>query len=603
MAVRIGDTLGRIGDIGDYPLVKSEDASYSNAYKTSVDNVKDALDELYNKESVVQLVQGKDTTGIIKNGSDVEISKGYTPSPIIEGIPYFKDIIRLNETNVINNLADDDLGININIKPNIEFIWVGQFQYWDDGIPHTLVPNAVYIKYFNDITQNYAYEVKQYLGNPILPNLDKIDLIPDHLRFIGMTVIVNDTKEEYWFKDGIEDNNLIKKIITPNNGTLTLKVGDNEQTFSANQKRDTEFEIKASDLGLSAALTYCGITTSLLTDGSTTNPIIINGDFHTAHAGCVVFYDDKEYVWNGSNWEELGYPTTVDLSGYKTKQKQKQINCPDNQFISKITQNQNGEITCTFADFKQTAIADTGLYVNVLRTKPELQWYDNEEWTTNLTAFKENDIILIPDSFSNLLYCYYKSGVLFSILYPNRLYKIVKNQYETDAQGKDVYFAKPFGIEYQKPSVHECKIVQNKDKKESSYNHHIEIDLAHEVNLVNITEKCKLRFLLDRNILNVNSGSDYDCRFLYKEFKIIITNDTTEDKYIYFGNIDEENNIKYNHNIPDRTLTIKASTIDVLYITITKVNSPQDYKGEIHFFVERNNLFNVLDLERKINNL
>lgn len=643
MAVRIGDTLGRIGDIGDYPLVKSEDASYSNADKTSVVNVKDALDELYNKESNVQLVQGKDTTGIVKNGSDVEESKGYTPSPIIEGIPYFKDIIRLNETNVINTLADDDLGININIKPNIEFIWMGQFQYWDDGMPHTLVPNAVYIKYFSEITENYAYEVKQYLGNPILPTLDKIDLIPEHLRFIGMTVIVNDTNEEYWFKDGVKDENLVKKTYIANDGILTLKVGDNEKTFSANQSTPQTFEIKASDLGLSAALTYCGMSTTYINDGDTTNPILINGKPHTAKTGCVVIapYSEedemcKEFIWDGEHWTELGYPTN--LSGYKTKQTAKQINIPDNQIIDYIKQNSNGEITCKYRDistagidtlglvkttstvtdktgltacpivdgvpyYKQTAVADTGLYVNVLRENPGYQFYSGENIKTlNLTKFKNNDIILIPDSFNGNLHCYTKSGALYSILYPNRLYKIVEH-YETDKDGNVVYFAKPFGIEYQKPSVHECKIIQNKDKHESSYNYHIEIDLAHEVNLVNITEKCKLRFLLDGNILNVNSGSAYDGRFLYKEFKIIITNDTTEDKYIYFDNIDEANNIIHNHNIPDRTLTIKASTTDVLYITITKVNSLQYYNGEIHFFVERNNLSNVLDLEKKISSL
>ena len=651
MAVRIGDTLGRIGDIGDYPLVKSEDASYSNADKTSVVNVKDALDELYNKESDVQLVQGKDTTGIVKNGSDVEESKGYTPSPIIEGIPYFKDIIRLNETNVINNLADDDLGININIKPNIEFIWVGQFQYWDDGIPHTLVPNTVYIKYFSDITQNYAYEVKQYLGNPILPTLNQINLIPEHLRFIGMTVIVNDTKEEYWFKDGIEDNNLIKKTITPNDGTLTLKVGNKTITFSANQSTPEELEIEASDLGLGIVFTYCGISNTIINDGDETNPILINNQNHYAHAGCVVFAQDsnyvtKEFVWDGQYWNDLGYPT--DLSGYKTRQGSvrfddaKEDTNPNSdgiKFVSNVTQDTNGKIqvykknintagkdalglvkttstvnnidgltACPIINgvpyFKQTAIADTGLYINVLRENPGTQYYysGGDVQTVNLTKFKENDIILVPDSFNTILHCYTKSGALYSILYPNRLYKIVKH-YESDKDGNIVYFAKPFGIEYQKPSVYGCEIVKNEDECEQSFNHHIEIDLAHEVNLVNITERCKLRFLLDGNILNVNSGSSYDGRFLYKEFKIIVTNNTTEDKYIYFDNIDEANNIIHNHNIPDRTLAIKASTTDVLYITITKVNSRQYYNGEIHFFVERNNLSNVLDLEKKISSL
>lgn len=49
MAVEIADTLDRVGGNGSYPLVKSEDASYSNEEKTNATNVKDALDELYNR--------------------------------------------------------------------------------------------------------------------------------------------------------------------------------------------------------------------------------------------------------------------------------------------------------------------------------------------------------------------------------------------------------------------------------------------------------------------------------------------------------------------------------------------------------------------------
>lgn len=94
MAVRIGDTLGRIGDMGDYPLVKSEDASYSNADKTSVDNVKDALDELYDvnkKEHLKEFIQNgflllnsvaqlNDVNGIKIENNEIAKYIGFVPS-------------------------------------------------------------------------------------------------------------------------------------------------------------------------------------------------------------------------------------------------------------------------------------------------------------------------------------------------------------------------------------------------------------------------------------------------------------------------------------------------------------------------------------------
>jgi hypothetical protein len=101
------------------------------------------------------------------------------------------------------------------------------------------------------------------------------------------------------------------------------------------------------------ALTYCGITTTPLEDGSTTNPIIISNNDHTATAGCVVFYGDKEFVFNGTAWEELGY--SIDLTGYKTKQTA--VSSPSasgntTSFIDTISQDANGKITVTKKNVK-----------------------------------------------------------------------------------------------------------------------------------------------------------------------------------------------------------------------------------------------------------
>lgn len=103
--------------------------------------------------------------------------------------------------------------------------------------------------------------------------------------------------------------------------------------------------ITGSDLGLGQALKYCGKTTTILTDGSTATTIIINGVNHTAEAGCVVFYEDKEFVYNGSSWELLGAEVT-----YKVIQSA--VNTPSTSgeataFIDTISQDANGVITVT----------------------------------------------------------------------------------------------------------------------------------------------------------------------------------------------------------------------------------------------------------------
>ena len=55
---------------------------------------------------------------------------------------------------------------------------------------------------------------------------------------------------------------------------------------------------------------YLGVTTTALTDGSDANPITINGEQVTAVVGNIANYGSKEFIFNGSVWQEFG-----DLSG------------------------------------------------------------------------------------------------------------------------------------------------------------------------------------------------------------------------------------------------------------------------------------------------
>lgn len=94
---------------------------------------------------------------------------------------------------------------------------------------------------------------------------------------------------------------------TIGNGILTVKAnGTSKGTFKANQTTNTEINITAADLGLSSALSFAGTTTTALTDGAKTNPIKVNNADYTAISGNVVLYNNKEFIWNGTAWEELG---------------------------------------------------------------------------------------------------------------------------------------------------------------------------------------------------------------------------------------------------------------------------------------------------------
>lgn len=57
---------------------------------------------------------------------------------------------------------------------------------------------------------------------------------------------------------------------------------------------------------LSGYTTFLGVTTTALTDGSTTNPITIGGESVTAETGNIVTHGSAEFIWNGSAWQEFG---------------------------------------------------------------------------------------------------------------------------------------------------------------------------------------------------------------------------------------------------------------------------------------------------------
>ena len=80
-------------------------------------------------------------------------------------------------------------------------------------------------------------------------------------------------------------------------------IGDGTTSGAEKRLSDAEAEIAK----LSNATHWLGITTSTITDGSTTNPITINGQSVTAVSGDIVQDSNgNEFIFNGTSWQEFG---------------------------------------------------------------------------------------------------------------------------------------------------------------------------------------------------------------------------------------------------------------------------------------------------------
>mgnify|MGYP007012479385 CR=1 FL=1 len=68
---------------------------------------------------------------------------------------------------------------------------------------------------------------------------------------------------------------------------------------------------------LEGSTSFLGVTTTPLTDGATTNPIVVNGANVDAVTGGIASYGSKEFIWNGSAWQEFGDLSALGALAYK----------------------------------------------------------------------------------------------------------------------------------------------------------------------------------------------------------------------------------------------------------------------------------------------
>ena len=139
-----------------------------------------------------------------------------------------------------------------------------------------------------------------------------------------------------------------------------LESGTNIKTINGESiLGEGNLNITAASLEIDTVLKYHGVTTTFLTDGAIINPIVINGSNHTAASGCVVFYGNKEFVFDGTTWKELG-------DGSNHKIKQDAVNSPSasgttTAFIDTISQDANGKITATKKNITSASTSTAGI--------------------------------------------------------------------------------------------------------------------------------------------------------------------------------------------------------------------------------------------------
>lgn len=92
-----------------------------------------------------------------------------------------------------------------------------------------------------------------------------------------------------------------------------MSILDADEVYALLQKKITE--LKAVVDVLDSVQRYIGVTTTVLTDGATTNPIEINGASVTAINGDAAIYNGNDFVFNGTIWQAV--PQAFGALAYK----------------------------------------------------------------------------------------------------------------------------------------------------------------------------------------------------------------------------------------------------------------------------------------------
>lgn len=68
---------------------------------------------------------------------------------------------------------------------------------------------------------------------------------------------------------------------------------------------------------ISQGTRWVGVTTTALSDGSTTSTIKIDGADHTAQVGDIASYNSMEFIWSGTIWQEFGSTGSLKALAFK----------------------------------------------------------------------------------------------------------------------------------------------------------------------------------------------------------------------------------------------------------------------------------------------
>lgn len=127
-----------------------------------------------------------------------------------------------------------------------------------------------------------------------------------NINVLNIDGLSTDTKPITTFIEYGNDGREIGRIGIPN-GSLYTEI-DTGDTYMYDRDNATWYKVSLGGGGVKpeGGIILVGETTTALTDGATTNPIVIDGQSYTAQPNDAVICGNKEFLYTGTRWIEFG---------------------------------------------------------------------------------------------------------------------------------------------------------------------------------------------------------------------------------------------------------------------------------------------------------
>lgn len=305
------------------------------------------------------LSNGTGTAGLIKTTSTVATTSGYTPCPVLNGVPYYKDT-NTTKLTITATASDDDVVILTGANGT-------------NGVSYTA-------------THAKKGPTSGYTSGNATTSISGSDAS-------GTIKIPQLTVDEYGHVTSATDESVtikMPKLPTTLKNPKALSIGGKSYDGSA------AVSITAADLGIDNAIHFIGETTTVLTDGATTDSITIGTDTVAPDKGDVVLYNYKEFLWTGESWKELGDGASHALKTITITAGNGLTGGGDlsaNRTISHADTSSQGSIASTARTYISAVTLDTYGHVTGLQTAKETVTDTNQKVKVGTTTFGSNDTV------------------------------------------------------------------------------------------------------------------------------------------------------------------------------------------------------------------